>query len=75
MGAVIYPVASSWCWGGGWLQKRGFHDFAGSAVVHELGGFGGLIGTMILGPRLGYFDDEAERKKIRRKRKFIHELN
>ena len=73
MGAVIYPVASSWCWGGGWLQERGFHDFAGSAVVHELGGFGGLVGTMILGPRIGYFDEVEDANKIRRKRKFLYE--
>ena len=58
MGSIVYPVASCWAWGGGWLQERGFQDFAGSAVVHELGGFGGLIGTIILGPRLGFFDED-----------------
>ena len=66
MGAVIYPIASSWCWGGGWLQERGFHDFAGSSVVHELGGFGGLIGTIILGPRIGYFDEAEDTNKVRK---------
>jgi len=55
MTSVIFPVASAWAWGGGWLQKWGFHDFAGSAVVHMLGGVGGFLGTLILKPRLGIF--------------------
>lgn len=55
MAAVTYPVAAGWVWGGGWLGNLGFHDFAGSGVVHLLGGVTGLIGTYILGPRHGYF--------------------
>ena len=74
MGAIVYPVASSWAWGGGWLQEKGFIDFAGCAVVHELGGFGGFIGTIILGPRLGFFDEGEVTKKIRKKRKLETQL-
>ena len=55
MSALIYPVLSSWVWGGGWLQQLGFHDHGGSGVVHMTAGFAGLIGTYILGPRLGFF--------------------
>ena len=58
MAGIIYPIASSWVWGNGWLAEMGFLDFAGSGVVHELGGFGGFVGTMLLGPRLHIFDDE-----------------
>ncbi len=51
----IYPVAAAWIWGGGWLQVLGFRDFAGAGVVHLLGGVCGMVGTIILGPRLGVF--------------------
>ena len=51
MAGVVYPVAASWAWGGGFLGQMGFKDFAGSGVVHLLGGLGGLTGTVILGPR------------------------
>ncbi len=54
---VIYPVAGFWTWGGGWLARLGFQDFAGSLVVHSVGGFAGLAGAMALGPRLGRFDN------------------
>ncbi len=54
---VIYPVAGFWTWGGGWLARLGFQDFAGSLVVHSVGGFAGLAGAMVLGPRLGRFDN------------------
>lgn len=53
--AIIYPISGYWKWGGGWLQEMGFQDFAGSAVVHGVGGFAGLAGAMILGPRTGRF--------------------
>lgn len=52
---LIYPIVGHWVWGGGWLAELGFHDFAGSTVVHSVGAWAGLIGTMILGPRLGRF--------------------
>lgn len=48
---VIYPVVAHWVWGGGWLFQRGFHDFAGSTVVHTVGGVIALIGAWMLGPR------------------------
>lgn len=55
MSAVIYPVIAAWTWGGGWLENLGFHDFAGSGPVHLGGGWAGMIGTILLGPRLGFF--------------------
>ncbi|MCG8448321.1 MAG: ammonium transporter [Pirellulales bacterium] len=52
---LIYPISGMWKWGGGWLAQMGFQDFAGSAVVHGVGGFAGLAGAIILGPRIGRF--------------------
>ena len=52
---LIYPVSGMWKWGGGWLAELGFHDFAGSVVVHAVGGFAGLAGAIMLGPRIGRF--------------------
>lgn len=49
--AIIYPVVVHWIWGGGWLAERGFYDFAGSTVVHSVGGVVALIGAIMLGPR------------------------
>ena len=51
----IYPISGMWKWGGGWLDAMGFHDFAGSVVVHAVGGFAGLAGAIMLGPRIGRF--------------------
>ena len=53
--AVVYPVAGSWKWGGGFLDGMGFYDFAGSTLVHSVGGWGALIGALVLGPRLGKY--------------------
>lgn len=53
--AVIYPIEGHWVWGGGWLSEMGFHDFAGSAVVHSCGGVIALAGAIILGPRIGKY--------------------
>ena len=53
--AVIYPIEAHWTWGGGWLAQMGFHDFAGSACIHMVGGICALIGAAILGPRIGKF--------------------
>ena len=53
--ALIYPIQGHWSWGGGWLSELGFHDFAGSAVVHSCGGFIALAGAIVLGPRLGKY--------------------
>ncbi len=55
--AVIYPIAGSWKWGGGWLDGLGFYDFAGSTLVHSVGGWGALAGIIVLGPRLGKYVD------------------
>ncbi|MFW6191271.1 MAG: methyl-accepting chemotaxis protein [Thiohalospira sp.] len=61
----IYPVSGHWVWGdGGWLADAGFVDFAGSTVVHALGGWVGLAGAMLLGPRLDRFDDHGEPREI-----------
>ena len=54
--ALIYPIVGHWIWGGGWLAKMGFADFAGSTVVHTLGGFAALVGTAILKPREGKYN-------------------
>ncbi len=53
--AVIYPIQASWKWGGGFLQVMEFQDFAGSTVVHSVGGWAALMGAIILGPRLGKY--------------------
>lgn len=53
--ALIYPIVGHWIWGGGWLAKMGFADFASSTVVHTLGGFAALVGTTILKPREGKY--------------------
>jgi Amt family ammonium transporter len=53
--AVIYPIGGHWVWGGGWLAEMGFLDFAGSTVVHSVGGWAGLMGTLVLGARAGKF--------------------
>ncbi len=58
MTGFIYPVAAAWVWGDGWLHVLGFRDFAGAGVVHLLGGTCGMIGTVILGPRLGVFGEK-----------------
>ncbi len=53
--AIIYPVVGHWVWGGGWLSEMGFIDFAGSTVVHGVGGGMALAGAIIIGPRLGKY--------------------
>jgi Amt family ammonium transporter len=67
--AFIYPVFGSWAWGGlfhgkGWLEKLGFIDFAGSTVVHSIGGWAALAGAIVLGPRIGKFSAEGKPKAI-----------
>ncbi|ASB50616.1 MULTISPECIES: ammonium transporter [Marinilabiliaceae] len=52
---VIYPISGHWVWGDGWLAEMGFHDFAGSTVVHSVGGWVALAGAAIVGPRLGKY--------------------
>ena len=53
--ALIYPVSGHWIWGGGWLAELGFHDFAGSTVVHSVGGWAALMGAIVIGPRTGKY--------------------
>ena len=57
---LVYPIEGFWKWGGGWLAEMGFHDFAGSIVVHACGGFAGLAGAMVLGPRIGRYTAEGK---------------
>lgn len=51
----LYPISGSWQWNGGWLSELGFIDFAGSSIVHSFGAWAGLIGAILLGPRIGKF--------------------
>jgi Amt family ammonium transporter len=60
MGAISYPVIVHWVWGGGWLAQRGFLDFAGSTVVHTVGGVTAIIGAWLLGPRKIRFDKDGK---------------
>jgi len=53
----VYPMTGSWKWGGGWLDAKGFYDFAGSTLVHGFGGFAALAAVMVLGPRRGKYVD------------------
>jgi Amt family ammonium transporter len=57
--AFIYPIAGSWQWGGGWLSEMGFSDFAGSTLVHSVGGWAALAGVMVLGAREGKFGSDG----------------
>ena len=61
---VVYTVSGHWIWGGGWLSELGFHDFAGSAAVHMVGGVAAFIGALILGPRIGKYDKDGKPKAI-----------
>lgn len=66
--AVVYPIAGHWMWGGGWLSTlpfgAGFKDFAGSTVVHSVGGWMALVGAIALGPRLGRFSKDGKATAI-----------
>ena len=69
MTSLIYPVVVSWTWGGGWLGDandlgKGFHDFAGSGVIHMVGGAAGFAGAWILGPRHGKEKNGTDRKNV-----------
>jgi len=59
MVGVLYPITGHWIWGGGWLASFGFWDFAGSTVVHSVGGWAALAGVIVLGPRLGKFTKDG----------------
>jgi Amt family ammonium transporter len=62
--ALIYPVAGHWAWGGGFLGTLGFKDFAGSTVVHSIGGWAALTGVVILGPRMGKYSAKGKVQPI-----------
>jgi Amt family ammonium transporter len=72
MAAIAYPIFGNWVWGGGWLSQlgskahlgHGFLDFAGSSVVHAMGGLAGLMGIMVLGPRFGKFRKDGTPRAI-----------
>ena len=58
--AIAYPITGHWLWGGGWLLELGFHDFAGSTIVHSVGGWAALMGAAFLGPRMGKYNAEGQ---------------
>lgn len=62
--ALVYPIEGHWSWGGGWLAQLGFHDFAGSTVVHLCGGALALAGAIVLGPRVGKYDKAGHSRAI-----------
>ena len=64
MVGIIYPVVGHWIWGGGWAAKLGMFDFAGSTVVHSVGGWAALAGVMVLGPRIGKYSKEGKVRPI-----------
>ena len=62
---VIYPIEAHWIWGGGWLSRLGFHDYAGSAAIHMVGGIAALVGAIILGPRIGKYVKDKDGKVVK----------
>ncbi|MFT7073269.1 MAG: Amt family ammonium transporter [Patiriisocius sp.] len=62
--AIIYPISGHWIWGGGWLSDLGFHDFAGSTVVHSVGAWIALAGAIVVGPRLGKYSASGKSNVI-----------
>lgn len=62
--ALVYPIEGHWSWGGGWLSELGFHDFAGSTVVHLCGGALALAGAIVLGPRIGKYGKDGQSRAI-----------
>jgi len=61
---LVYPISGFWKWGGGWLDQLGFYDFAGSLVVHSVGGFAALAAVIVLGPRHGRFNSDGSSNKM-----------
>jgi Amt family ammonium transporter len=64
--AIIYPISGHWVWGGGWLSSLStpFHDFAGSTVVHSVGAWVGLMGAIVIGPRIGKYSSSGKPRAI-----------
>ena len=61
---LVYPIIGSWKWGGGFLDSMGFYDFAGSTLVHSVGGWAALVGIYLLGARVGKFDENGKPKVL-----------
>ena len=61
---VVYPVSGHWIWGGGWIAQMGFHDFAGSAAVHMVGGVAAFVGAAVLGPRIGKYHKDGRARAL-----------
>lgn len=61
---LVYPISGHWGWGDGWLSNMGFHDFAGSTIVHACGGMLALAGAIVLGPRIGKYDKKGNSRAI-----------
>ncbi len=61
---LVYPISGHWLWGGGWLAELGFIDFAGSTIVHSVGGWAALAGAIVLGPRIGKFNKDGSSNVI-----------
>ena len=72
--AFIYPLGLAWCWNDGWLQNMGFIDYGGVAIVHVMGGLSGLIGTYLIGPRIGLFHPAKELQYIHSDQELIDQL-
>ncbi|MBP5466875.1 MAG: ammonium transporter, partial [Clostridia bacterium] len=62
---IVYPIEAHWIWGGGWLATLGFHDFAGSAAIHMVGGITALIGAIAVGPRIGKYEYDKNGKVVK----------
>lgn len=62
--AIVYPIVVHWTWGGGWLAEQGYHDFAGSGIVHMTGGIAALVGAAVLGPRIGKYGPDGKPRVI-----------
>lgn len=63
--AIIYPISGHWVWGGGWISQLGFHDFAGSGVVHMIGGSVALAGAYLVGPRNGKYNKDGSANEFK----------
>ncbi|MFP5333464.1 MAG: ammonium transporter [Acidimicrobiia bacterium] len=61
---LIYPIVTHWTWGGGWLSELGYYDFAGSGIVHMVGGVAAFAGVLVLGPRIGKYDENGDPQPI-----------
>jgi Amt family ammonium transporter len=64
LAGISYPITGHWIWGGGWLAGMGMRDFAGSSVVHAVGGWSGLAGILVLGPRIGKYKPDGTVRPI-----------